>query len=137
MVDMLDDTTIEKVLEDTTDFMKDLLAKVDNRWIPFNNRNPTGDERQKLLETISIMLACNDGRHYSSSIYTTLTTRLQAYGSGNMYSLRGLADNKAVMLVMVSGVIIPALCLGYVAGGIALASCFATKGYEYMMGPKK
>ena len=137
IVTKADERNPVEVLESSPGCIKDLPTKVNTRCLAFNNLKPNGDQREKLFETVSIMLACNDGRHYSSGIYTQVATRLQAYGSGRMYSLRALADNKMVMLGIVGAVIIPALSLGYMAGGIALATCFLTKGYEHMMGPKK
>ena len=82
--------TALEVLATAPGNIQTIPQKVNMRCLAFDNLKPNGDEREKLLEIISIMLACNSHRHYSSSIYTKVATRLRAYGSGRMYKLRSL-----------------------------------------------
>ena len=85
--------TALEVLATAPGKIKDIPKKVNKRCLAFDNLEPNGDEREELLETISIMLACNGYRHYSSSIYTQVESRLRAYGSGRMYTLRQRFSN--------------------------------------------
>ncbi|XP_072043037.1 GTPase IMAP family member 8-like [Amphiura filiformis] len=98
-----EDQTAEEVIQTSGEGIKEILKQNNNRWLAFNNKKPTGDEPEQLIEAVELMLACNEGCHYTSNMYQQVATRLQAYGAGNIAEMRQMADKHPwVVLSIVS-----------------------------------
>ena len=116
--------------------LSELQRKTNNRWVGFNNKEPTGDEPEEVMETVELMLACNDGQHYSSSLYTRVAKRLTAYGAGTVAEMRAMADDHPWIMLAIVGILLatPALGVGYLVAGATFVTGFFTISYERYMG---
>ena len=128
--------TIEEIIRTSGSGLKDILRLNNNRWLAFNNKEPTGDEPEKVMETVELMLACNEGRHYTSNMYTQVVTRLQAYGAGNLAEMRAVIDRNPMAIFGVISVLIstPAFGFGFLMAAITVVCVFFTILYERVIG---
>ena len=130
--------TTEEVIQSSGEGLRDILKQNNNRWLAVNNKNPSGDEPEQLIEIVELMLACNEGRHYTSTMYKQVATRLQAYGCGSFAEMRAVADQHPWVLLSIVWFMtgVGAFGFGWLYALITYAFVFFTLIYESIMGDK-
>ena len=133
--------TVEDVIQESGECFRDILKKTNNRKLAVNNKKPNGEEPEQLIETVELMLACNEGRHYRSALYEQIATRLETYGCKNIAEMRDLVDKHPwfvlrILVVMACVGVFGLGWLGMLAALITFVCAIVVLIYESIVGKR-